>query len=596
MFDAKNFDYKKYILLIKLIINAKINRDMIIFRRLNRNYPELAKTLAIVLVTSAIYFFLLSDIKLLATPKLKTQDIMTRIAHFISPQPKNVDKIVVITVDDDSFKYLNKKWPWRRIMFAYLVDKIAVFNPKVIAFDLSFIGESDIPEDDNIISEAFAAAGNVLSASYFTSDFKYMKPCKKIADNSRGYGFINKPRDVDFFVRRSRAVLFSKEDKKFDFSLPLKAFALYKNIPIESIKYDGKKVFVGDESFSVDRYGIFPMNFSLNFNEFKVIPFWQMMKTDFPPEMFKDKIIIVGPTNEILHDIHNTPLGLMAGVGINANELLMLLNNNFIEYMPKWLEFLILCFFVIAVSILTFRARKPRIIFKVAGAVIIFWELGLLLYLRNIRMDYFAPAALIVASYVGISIYKYFELIVQNISLKTQAITDELTGLYAYRYFSLRLHNEIERAKRYNVNVSLVMMDIDHFKKINDTYGHETGNIILKEVAEILKTNTRKADVVFRYGGEELCVLLTHTPKEGAVVYSEKIRQIIATSSFVGSRNIKVTLSFGVASYPIDNVFSGKEIINAADVALYHSKETGRNKVTAFSAHLIESAKDKNLV
>jgi len=582
--------------LINLPSNDKIKQNMNLFRRLTYNYPELAKTLTIVLISSAIYFFLLSDIKFLAIPKLKAQDAMTRIAHFISPKPKNVDNIIVITVDDDSFKYLNKKWPWRRIMFAYLVDKISVSHPKVITFDLSFIGESDIPADDDIMSEAFAAAGNVLSASYFTNDFKYMKPYNKIAENSRGYGFINKPRDVDFYVRRSRAVLFSREDRKFDYSMMLKTFALYKNIPLESIKFSGKQVSLGNYSIPVDRNGTYPLNFTLKFSEFNIVPFWQMMKTEFPPEMFKDKIVLVGPTNEILHDVHNTPLGLMAGVGINANELLMLMNNSFISYMPKWIEFLILCVFVIAISILTYRARKPRIIFKVAGAVIIFWELGLLLYLRNIRMDYFAPAALIIASYVGISIYKYFDLIVQNISLKTQAITDELTGLYTYRYFTLRLHNEIERAKRYNVNVSLAMMDIDHFKKINDTYGHEAGNIILKEVAEILKTNTRKADIVFRYGGEELCILLTHTPKEGAVVYSEKIRQLIATNSFAGSRNIKVTVSFGVASYPLDNVFSGKEIINAADVALYHSKETGRNKVTSFSPYLMESAKAKNLI
>lgn len=564
-------------------------------RKLTGYHEDLIKTLIIIIILSAAYFFFFTNFRFLAIPKLKAQDIMTRVANFIRPLPNNVDKIVVITVDDDSFKYLNKKWPWRRMMFAYLVDKLAVFHPKVITFDLSFIGESDIPEDDNIMSEAFAAAGNVLTASYFTNDFKYMKPYRKIADNSRGYGFINKPRDVDFYIRRSRAVLFSKEDRKFEFSMSLKTFAVYKGLPIESIKYDGKKVIVGDDVVRIDKYGTFPLDYRLRFNEFTVIPFWQMMKTDFPAEMFKDKIILVGPTNEILHDVHNTPLGLMPGVAINANEFLMLLNNSFVKYLPKWQEFLILCIFVICISILTYRARKPRIIFKVAGAVIIFWELGLLLYLRNIRMDYFAPAALIIASYVGISIYKYFDLIVQNISLKTQAITDELTGLYAYRYFVLRLHNEIERGKRYNINISLVMMDIDHFKKINDTYGHEIGNVILKEVAEILKANTRKADIVFRYGGEELCVLLTHTPKEGAVVYSEKIRQLIATNSFAGSRNIKVTVSFGVASYPVDNVFSGKEIINAADIALYQSKETGRNKVTGFSAYMMDSAKTKNL-
>lgn len=547
------------------------------------------------LVVSAVYFFFLTDIKFLAIPKLKAQDIMAKAAHLIRPQTKNIDKVVVIAVDDDSFKYLNKKWPWRRIMFAYMVDKIAPAKPKVIAFDISFIGESEIPEDDAIMGEAFASSNNVITASYFTSDGKYMKPFQKIDNASRGYGFINKPRDIDFYIRRSRAVLFSKEDKKVDFSLSIKAFALYKDLPLDSIKYDGKTVSIKDTIIPVDKEGTFALDYRRRFKEFTIIPFWQIIKTDFPEDTFKDKIILIGPTNEILHDIHNTPLGLIPGVVINANELLMFLNNDFVKNMPKWLEFLILCIFVICISILTYRARKPRIIFKVLGAVIIFWELGLLLYLQNIRMNYFAPAALIVASYIGISIYKYFDLIVQNISLKTQAITDELTGLFTYRYFTLRLHSEIERGKRYNINVSLVIMDIDHFKKVNDTYGHEVGNIILKEVSEIIKTNTRKADIVFRYGGEELCVILTHTPKEGAVVYSEKIRQLIANNSFAGSRAIRVTISSGVASYPIDNIFSGKEIINAADMALYHAKETGRNKVSTFTPSLLETAKTKSL-
>jgi diguanylate cyclase (GGDEF)-like protein len=520
---------------------------------------------------------------------------MTRFAHIVSPPPKNIDKIVVISVDDESFKLLNKKWPWRRLMFAYLVDKLAADKPKVISLDFSFIGKSDIEDDDRIISEAFFDAGNVLSASYFAHDGQYMKPLEKIAASSLGYGFINKPRDADFYVRRARSVLFSKEDKAIDYSLVLKTFAVFKNIPLEDIKYDGKNIVIKDALIPVDKEGSYPVDFRLRFNEFKVIPFWQIIKVDFPPGTFKDKIVLVGPTNEILHDVHNTPLGLMPGAIINANELLMLVNNNFVKYLPKWLEFLLLCIFVVSIAILTYRAIKPRILFKVIGAVVVFWEFGLFLYSYNIRLDYFAPVALIVASYLGISIYKYFHLIVQNIALKTEAITDELTGLYAYRYFILRLHSELERSKRYNVSLSLVMMDIDHFKKINDTYGHETGNIILKQVSEILKENTRKADIVFRYGGEELCILLTHTPKEGAFSYSEKIRKFIEEYPFAGNKAIKVTLSFGIAAYPEDNVYSGKEIINAADIALYHAKETGRNRVVLYEPSLLAKAKTKTL-
>jgi len=568
---------------------------MMIFKSLSRYHKELIKTLISVLIVSAIYFFALSNLRLFTIAKLKSQDIMTRTYNRIAPAPKNLDKIILISVDDDSFKVLNKKWPWRRLVFAYLIDRLIIDNPKVISLDFSFIGKSDIEEDDRIIADAFLDAGNILTASYFTREAKYMKPLKKIADASRGYGFINKPRDADFYVRRARSVLYSKEDQILDFSLALKTFAVFKGIPLEDIKYDGKNVSIADTVIPVDKEGTFPVDFRRRFKEFNAIPFWKIIKQDFPPGTFKNKIILVGPTNEILHDIHNTPLGLMPGVMVNANELLMLINNSFVTYPPKWMEFLFLCFFVICIAVLTYRAIKPRILFKVLGAIVIYWEFGLFLYSYNIHLDYFAPVALIVASYVGISIYKSFRLIVQNIALKTQAITDELTGLFTYRYFVLRLRSELERSKRYNVNTSLTIMDIDHFKKVNDTYGHQIGNVILKEVSDIIQNNTRKADVAFRYGGEEICVILTHTSKEGALSYCEKIRKVIEAASFAGKKNIKITVSFGVASYPIDKAFSGKEIINAADIALYHAKETGRNRVVGFEPRLLASAKTKNL-
>lgn len=553
--------------------------------------PELIKIVAIILVVSAAYFFIFSHLNFFSTAILKTQDLMTNIAHLIESEPPNTDQIIVVTVDDDSFKILNKKWPWRRILFANFVDVLSLEKPKAIALDFSFVGESDIKEDDDITAEAFSAAGNVLSASYFTREGRYMKPLNKLAKNSRGYGFINKPRDADYFIRRSRAVLFSREDNKLDFSLSLKAFALYKGVAPENISYDGNNVVVKNTAIKVDKYGTYPLDYTLSFKEFTIVPFWQVIKMDFPKGMFKDKIVLAGPTNEILHDIHNTPLGLMPGVIINANELLMFLNKSFITYMPVWIQFLIICIFVIAIAVLTYRAQAPRILFKVIGAIVILWELGLFFFLRNIRMDYFSPAFLVVASYVGVSLYRYFHVIIQNVSLKTQAITDELTGLFTYRYFVLRLNNEFERAKRYGLGLSLVIMDIDHFKKINDSYGHQLGNIVLKEISDILKNNTRKADVLFRYGGEELCIILTNTSGEGAFSYSEKIRRLIEEKSFAGPKLVKATASFGIAAFPKENIASANELINTADLALYHAKETGRNRVVLFDPSLVSKSK-----
>ena len=129
-------------------------------------------------------------------------------------------------------------------------------------------------------------------------------------------------------------------------------------------------------------------------------------------------------------------------------------------------------------------------------------------------------------------------------------------------------------------------MDLDHFKDINDTHGHETGNVVLKEISEILTNNTRKADVLFRYGGEELCVMLTNTSNEGALSYSEKMRGLIEGNLFTRRKNIRMTSSFGIATFPKDSVYTTDELINAADKALYQAKHAGRNRVVPYQSNL----------
>ena len=174
---------------------------------------------------------------------------------------------------------------------------------------------------------------------------------------------------------------------------------------------------------------------------------------------------------------------------------------------------------------------------------------------------------------------------------KELSLTDHLTGLYNKRYFQMRLREETARAVRYDQPLSLIFCDIDHFKRINDNYGHHHGDVILRDVGELLGGNMgelkvvsrlRKSDIVARYGGEEFVVILPETTPENAALAAEKMRSTLEEYTFViGSEEIKVTMSFGVAGID-DTVHDAEDLIRRADTAMYKAKGSGRNRVEVF--------------
>lgn len=161
------------------------------------------------------------------------------------------------------------------------------------------------------------------------------------------------------------------------------------------------------------------------------------------------------------------------------------------------------------------------------------------------------------------------------------SLTDALTGLYNRRHFDNTVEREFLRSKRYGSNLTIAIIDIDFFKKINDTYGHLCGDYILKEAAYLILDNFRKTDIVFRYGGEEFVVILTETSLENSAIPLERLRQTIESYSFkYNDKNLKVTVSIGASSNKTENV---NYFIDNADKALYKAKNSGRNKVMLFS-------------
>jgi len=160
-----------------------------------------------------------------------------------------------------------------------------------------------------------------------------------------------------------------------------------------------------------------------------------------------------------------------------------------------------------------------------------------------------------------------------------KAILDGLTGTFNRRYFETKLEDELALAKRFRMKLSLLIIDIDHFKEINDTYGHQIGDIILQEIVAVIKNNLSSTDFLCRYGGEEFAVILTETELEKAELLAEKIRKAVEEHIFfTGSKIIPVRISIGIAEYPTHSVIK-QLLIEKADKALYVAKNSGRNNI-----------------
>jgi diguanylate cyclase (GGDEF)-like protein len=169
-------------------------------------------------------------------------------------------------------------------------------------------------------------------------------------------------------------------------------------------------------------------------------------------------------------------------------------------------------------------------------------------------------------------------------SIKNIALYDTLTGLYNRRYFEERLGVETQKSFYSGTPLSLVMVDIDHFKKVNDTFGHTGGDQVLCKTSSLLKNSIRKKDTVARYGGEEFILILPEAGLEESFIIAERIRRLVENTSFeIGQAQVNLTISMGISNFPSHRAKSKEELVRMVDQALYDAKRGGRNKVCIFT-------------
>ncbi|PIQ89670.1 MAG: hypothetical protein COV72_01790 [Candidatus Omnitrophica bacterium CG11_big_fil_rev_8_21_14_0_20_42_13] len=518
-------------------------------------------------------------------------DLFLRYRHSLNELPDIIDKIVIIDIDESSLGKLNQRWPINRGFFAPFLKKISRpdSKPAVIGFDLIFSGKSDLPESDILFSGALKDTENVVIASYFDEKNRLIMPEALFSNAAKAVGFTNYPRDSGSVIRR--AYPFSRlKSGRSHYSFTMEIIASLNKLDLEKMFYgqDGKSLRIPSfakpprsVNIPIDRKtNTARINYFAKFKDFNVIPFWEILSSKVPAEELKDKIVLIGNTIDMVHDIHPTPLGRMPGIAINANLLMSILSDRPLRETAKPINFFILSVIALIIGFTTYSLSNLKGLVLTLAVIVSAFYASVLCISKDIVFDFLGASFTAAASFIIITALKYLFIIIENAHLKKLATTDGLTGLYVFRYFEAKLNSEIKNAQKAKTELSLVIFDIDNFKKINDTYGHDAGNEVLKNTAALISRQCRKNDTVARFGGEEFVAILPSTNAKGANIYAEKIRKAIEEFDFpLQERTLKVTVSAGTASLLLLNKPTAEGLLKAADTALYEAKTSGKNKI-----------------
>ena len=429
--------------------------------------------------------------------------------------PSQTEKIVIVAIDDYSLKAAEEKWPWPRRRLASLIDKISAAHPRAIVLDLLLIGESD-EENDLLLAQSIKNAGNVFLPFYIQKG-KLVRPLQIFAQAAKGNGFVNKLRDRDFKVRNNQLSIV--QGNKIYYPLDLYAAADYLNIPFGKIALKPRELIFGKNIIPVGKDRILPISYSAKYSDFKTIPIIEILKSDTPPKELKEKIVLVGRVSEAFHDVYQTPLGIMPGIAINANNILMFINRDFGRYVSSPLTFLAFLLVGMLSSLSTFRLGFLKGLLTIAFIITVVFILSFFLFLKGYYLDFFSILFLCFSVYILTNFYKYFHLLVSGERLKRLAITDEVTGVFTGRYFSFRLQAEIAQKKK----LSLVSISIDNLKDISS----DQQNNLLRKVALVLRKQSPPKAIIAKSSWERFAILFENKNREYLSNWVAKVKSAI---------------------------------------------------------------------
>jgi len=519
-----------------------------------------------------------------------TRDLFFQIRRNSISASSRTSDLILVTIDEDSCQKLGLRWPWPRRTIANLVREIDRDGAKVIALNFFFPGlENGEEASTRDLGEAMATHGSVVVGSTIDNGNRLVRPHVLISDAAR-CGYLEKIVDRDLVIRRSNLLRSYASSYgtggHYEYSFPLQIVAADRKLPESNaftLEDDGLLMAGGRSTgFYLDSDGSYLINYTLTQKDVSEVPAWKVLERKLETSKLKGKIVFVGLTSSLFSDVHSTALGLMPGVLIHANEYLSIVEGRPLRYIPDKLTFFVSWFVAICVFGL-FLTRR----FWVGFAALFVALFGLfvgaqILLLKDYLMEPFILLfGCLLGGMAGLA-ENALALILENRGLVTKTTRDKMTNLYTYDFLRMRLQQEWSRCQKMKIPVSVVMTDLDRFKSINDTLGHETGNLMIKRAGAVIKESVRGYDVVSRYGGDEFVIMLWHSNLEEAKAYRGRLRTQYETMAKKLDNPLlqQSSISIGVATFdPLVNAekpASPQELIEEADKDLFQDKESRR--------------------
>lgn len=528
--------------------------------------------------------------------------------------------IVIVAIDDATYEYILDtygEWPLPRDIYADMINYLEKQSPRAIAFDLMFVKsiKSKNLADEALIN-AFKKYDNIYTSMNFDNQSEDLRTPPEFSDklklnienNSRidfsqltftncrtilqgilnatfNIGIINVSRSDDGVLRKMPLVVKYKDD--FYPQLALKVGLNYLGEPHNTYEIDKNSDFIiGDRKIYLDKDGSAILNWYGPAGTYEYIPMYKLIKATKGSKLdydFSNKIIYFGTTASSLFDIKTVPTGkIYPGVEVQATYVNNIIDNNFIRKVDKGYTIALSVLLALLIASIVTRINSAFSASMISLSTYFIYLLVSYYAMRfeNLWLEVIYPLIFSILAFTCAYIIKY---LVKSRDFEQQyklATTDGLTELFNHRYFQEQIRRQIEQCKRYNTSFSLIIIDIDFFKKFNDNFGHQSGDAVLRQVAQTLKRNVRATDIVCRYGGEEMSIILPNTSEEEAFSTAQKICDRVAQHKFklANGKDTNVTISLGVSTFPKDGD-TAETMIASADKRLYDAKNNGRNQV-----------------
>ena len=539
------------------------------------------------------------------------------------------EDIVIVAIDDASYEYILDRygeWPMPREIYVKLVDYLEKYNPQSIAFDLMFVKSmKSNPKADKALVDMVKKYDNVfVSMNFDNQDKSIRKPpvlpknlsvnvynksplvdftgqtysnCRTILEellNSTGnVGLINVTRAEDGILRKMPVFLKyqGKYYPQLGMAVGLHYLKAHKQFAGKDFEIDTRSnLLLGRRKVYLDDDASVILNWYGTNQSYRYIPIYKIIqiingeKEDQNLDL-DGKIIYFGTTAASLFDIKTVPVSrTYPGVEVQATYVNNIIDDNFIRKFDRSFTVQLGVLLALITVLIVMNESSAFVGSLAAFSVYMLYVFATYYAMKyfNVWIDIVYPLLLAIATFIAAYIIKY---LIKSRDFEQQyvlATTDGLTELYNHRYFQEQMRMMVEASKRYEVPFSLIILDIDFFKKFNDTFGHQAGDAVLRQVAQTLKKNVRTTDIACRYGGEEMSIILAKTDYETALSTAKKICERVSSKNFKlpNGKETTVTISLGASTFPQDGI-TAEELIEAADVRLYHAKNNGRNQVGA---------------